>query len=251
MRSCQCHLHHLLHAIWSQALSKAEGGTKNELSSLEAEADMPLEQLLAQYGYVMPNGTASSTAGAPSGSLPTDAGASTSRQQRRKAKGQPSSADRPAKRQRTSPDRARTDETTATGSDGTPPQAHSLDNNASTGHVSGSAVRAASGSVSALESDGSSADLRSLMEMASEQTGADTSLELHTRNGPAANRPIALGALAQSQSQQGDEVHSGSDFDSAGAGSADDDDEQTLEEEERMAQAEGNGHNVSHEWLMH
>ena len=240
-----------MYAVWSQALSQAEGGTKNELLSLEAEADMPLEQLLAQYGYVMPNGTASSTAGAPSGSLPTDAGPSTSRQQRRKATGQPSSADRPAKRQRTSPDSARTDETAATGSDDPSPQAHSLDNNASAGHGPGSAVRVMSGSDSALESDGSSADLRSLMEMTSEQAGADTSLELRTRNGPAADRPAALGALAKAQSQQGDEAHSGSDFDSAAEGSADGDDEQTLEEEERLAQAEGDGHDVSHEWLMH
>ncbi|KAL0045751.1 hypothetical protein WJX82_003498 [Trebouxia sp. C0006] len=39
-----------------EVLSKAEGGTKNELHSLEAEADMPLEQLLAQYGYVVGGG---------------------------------------------------------------------------------------------------------------------------------------------------------------------------------------------------
>lgn len=217
----------MTYAAWSQALSRAEGGTKNELSSLEAEADMPLEQLLAQYGYDIPNGTSTNHAGPSSSQQQADAAQKTSRQSRRKATEQPSSADRPSKRQRT--------ETTA--SDITP-----ASTNASPSDIAHPAhhvlvAAAASESDVASGSDTDSADLRSLMDLAGPAT-ADAS------NGPAANRPAALGALTRSPSEEGDDLQSVSDFGSAGSG--DEDDEQTLEEEERLAQAEGSNQNVGY-----
>lgn len=227
-----------------QALSKAEGGTRNELSSLEAEADMPLEQLLAQYGYIMPTGPSSSNAEASSSQAQVETATTSSRQQRRKAKEQPGSADRPAKRQRTSLADTQLPETDAADCETPVPPAPTSHPQSPPGQLQKSTSSAGSDRMSNLGSDGSSADLRSLVEL-SEQAGADTALGVPSSNGPAANRPMALGALVKSPQRDADETQSGSDFDSVAAGSNDgEDDEQTLEEEERLAVAEGNTHNV-------
>lgn len=69
-----------------QAIQQAEGAAPdptNELSELEAEAEMPLEQLLAAYGYVLPGQEAAAEAEA---AAPAAAAASSrSRQARRGA----------------------------------------------------------------------------------------------------------------------------------------------------------------------
>ena len=230
-----------------QALSKAEGGTRNELSSLEAEADMPLEQLLAQYGYIVPTGP--SNAEASSSQAQVEAATTSSRQQRRKAKEQPGSADRPAKRQRTSLAHTQVPETDAADCETPVPPAPTSHPQSPPGQLQKSTSSAGSDRMSNSGSDGSSADLRSLVELP-EQAAADTAVGVPSRNGPAANRPMALGALVKSPTRDADETQSGSDFNSVAGGSDDaDDDEQTLEEEERLAQAEGSIHNVGCPWL--
>lgn len=219
----------------SQALSKGEGHTKQELSSLEAEADMPLERLLAQYGYVMPSST--NHAGASASQDPVNAVPSTLRQKRRRAQEQIGSEDRVSKRQTLSITQQ---------IDNSPAGKGSATRH---GSLSGKGLlaaqvptaRLASVSEAASDSDTDSGDMRTLMSLA-EPAAVSVPVELHANNGPAANRPTALGALTRSPSE---ELQSGSDFDAAGEGSVDaDDDEQTLEEEERLAQAEGTNHNV-------
>lgn len=222
-----------------QALSKAEGGNKHELSSLEEEADMPLEQLLAQYGYVVPNGTGASRAGASSGTASDSADTRIARQQRRRAAQEPGSAERATKRHRSSFNTLATD----TQPDVAPDKNMELQK--SPVHRPASVVTPGSSQHSGSESDPGSPSLRTLLD-SSEWTDPETAAELHSSNGPAANRPIALGALSKSRVHDPEGLQSGSDFESGAEGSADEeDDEQTLEEEEQLAKAEGNHQTVS------
>ena len=207
---------------------------------------MPLEQLLAQYGYIMPNGANSSNAQASSSQAQAEAATTSSRQQRRKAKEHPGSADRPAKRQRSALEDVQP-ESIAPQPQMSAPQAPASHPQGPHGPLQQSTSGAGSDRMSDSGSEGSSADLRSLVEL-SEQA-ADTALGVPSSNGPAANRPVALGALVKGPTRDADEMQSGSDFDSVAAGSNDGDDEQTLEEEERLAEAEDDTHNVGNSWL--
>ena len=205
-----------------QALSKAEGGNKGELDSLEAEADMPLEQLLAQYGYVM-----GCHEDAPQGG--EDAPGPSHQQSKQKAQPETDTkpAERPAKRRKTS-------------------QSSSLSGKDSGSQMHSAAQHSGAGDS---ESDDGSADLRTLMEDSDSDKAAD---EVRAAKGKAVrsspemtphadtDRPRTEQSLPDKDIDELDSGHSESeDFDSAAGSDAGEDDEQTLEEEERMVQAEG------------
>ena len=206
-----------------QALSKAEGGNKGELDSLEAEADMPLEQLLAQYGYVMGGAADPPTADdLPGPSL-------TQTRQRETSERSAKSSERPAKRQRRS--------------EGNAPSSKDSENQLHSAAQASSAPRSApqhlSESESESESDDGSADLRDLLDDAEADHTAEAAIPGKGRavaNIPQAEPPDPV-------TEDMDELDSGhsesEDFDSAAGSDAGEDDERTLEEEERMAGAEG------------
>lgn len=215
----------------TQALSKAEGGTKNELDSLEAEADMPLEQLLAQYGYVMggiPNPTPDIPNPTPDdiiGDMPESSNTGS----KAKAKMPAGSAERPAKRQRVA----------STGDAHSSKPEDALSPAQLTAQDSGpqSSVKADT------ESDSDrSADLRELLESPEAAMAVDDNKAPSNRAGSK-----STGKAAQEEEVQdlGPDSHSESDFDSAAGSDAGVDDEQTLDEEERMAHADGAAHHVS------
>ena len=208
----------------TQALSKAEGGTKNELDSLEAEADMPLEQLLAQYGYVM-GGVDSPTPNDTNGDMPESSNTAS----KAKAKMPAGSTERPAKRQRVS----------STGDAHSSKPVDALSPAQLTAQDSGpqSSVKAAT------EADSDqSADLRDLLESPEAAMAVDDNKAPSNRAGSK-----STGKAAQEEEVQGigTDSRSESDFDSAAGSDAGVDDEQTLEEEERMAHADGAAHHVS------
>ena len=196
-------------------MSKAEGGNNGELNSLEAEADMPLEQLLAQYGYVM------GAAGDPADA--NDAPGPPTQTKHKEASEQgATSTGRPAKRRRMS-------EGTFMSSRGSEKQSRSAAQ-ALSAHAS--SAQLPSDSESESEPDDDSADLHHFLEDAVAPPGTLDNLELEP--------PDAVGDM--------DELDSGhsesEDFDSAAGSDASEDDEQTLEEEERMAHAEGAAQSV-------
>ena len=221
-------------------MSKAEGGTKNELHSLEAEADMPLEQLLAQYGYVVGGGQGTG----PDDHDDGDAPESSSRGQKAKATDPTGSAERPTKRRRTSKGNARPSNPAEGLSEAQPAAAQD-----SAAHDSGSQASDEPES----ESDQSSADLRDLLdspEAAAAAVSARSKSHSSPQPGPStqvdSKREKGKAALPkQEMDDPGSESQSESEFDSAAGSDAGVDDEQTLEEEERMAEAEGAAQHVS------
>lgn len=215
-------------------LSKAEGGTKNELHSLEAEADMPLETLLAQYGYVMGGGQG---ARADDGDAPDSSG----RDQKAKATGQAGSTERPAKRRRTSKGNARTSN-----------PAEGLSKAQSAAAQDSAAQTSGSQPSDEPESDQRSADLRDLLDSPEAAAAAD-SVKSKSRNSPQPGPSKLVDSKSekgkaalpkQEMDDLGSESQSESEFDSAAGSDAGVDDEQTLEEEERMAEAEGAAQHV-------
>ncbi len=221
--------------VWMlfQALSRAEGGTKNELNSLEAEADMPLEQLLAQYGYVMGNDQDSD---------PVDGNAEKPvRQQKDKGTAEEGSTERPVKRRRTSNGDAHSSRPARTLSPAQPVAAQGSDSQ----HSGEPEPEPESGS-------DQSGDLRDLLDSPEAATAVDEKRAVTSRPRPAlsrrADRDLAgqtASALPKQELNELGSDHSESDFDSAAGSDAGVDDEQTLEEEERMANAEGAAHHVS------
>ena len=216
-------------------LSKAEGGTKNELHSLEAEADMPLETLLAQYGYVMGGGQG---AGADDGDAPDSSG----RDQKAKATGRAGSTERPAKRRRTSKGNARPSN-----------PAEGLSKAQSAAAQDSAAQNSGSQPSDEPESDQRSADLRDLLDSPEAAAAAD-SVKSKSRNSPQPGPSKLVDSKSekgkaalpkQEMDDLGSESQSESEFDSAAGSDAGVDDEQTLEEEERMAEAEGAAQHVS------
>ena len=183
---------------------------------------MPIEQLLAQYGYVMDGG-----ADAPDAD---DAPGPSRRQtkQREAPEHDPKSTQRPAKRRRTS-------EGIALSSQDSENQLHSAAQ-ASSAHPSPAQHPSESDS----ESEDGSADLRDLLEDADVDKAAAAATAGKGRASASSPKPEPPDLLRPVEDM--DELDSGhsesEDFDSA-AGSAGDDDEQTLEEEERMARTEG------------
>ncbi|KAA6418788.1 MAG: helicase SWR1 [Trebouxia sp. A1-2] len=222
------------------ALSKAEGGTNNELHSLEAEADMPLEQLLAQYGYVMGGGPGTVPDDDDDGITPDSSG----KEQKAKAIAPAGLTERPAKRQRTSKGDAQPSNPAAGLSKTQPAAAQD-----SAAQLSGSQ---ASGEPES-ESDQSSADLRDLLDSPQPAAAAD-SARYRSRNslqpGPSkqvvSKREKTNAALPKQELDDlGSESQSDSEFDSVAGSDVAVDDEQTLEEEERMAEAEGAAQHAS------
>lgn len=186
---------------------------------------MPLEQLLAQYGYVM--GAAGNTADAD------DAPGPSHRQTKHKEASEQggNSTDRPAKRRKTS-------ESSALSSRGSGKPLHSAAQ-ALSAHAS--LAQLPSDSESESDADDDSADLRDLLEDADIDTApADISVGTASGKSHRAEPPDAVGDM--------DELDSGhsesEDFDSAAGSDAGEDDEQTLEEEERLANAEGAAQSV-------
>ena len=190
---------------------------------------MPLEQLLAQYGYVLGGNENTTTTG-------DDAPEPSARQHRQKMASQPaaSSAERPAKRRRTvqlSPSRS-------CASDG---QGHLTE-----GRSSSPAVGSRDGSADLQdllldpEADSAADDVRAAKGKAvAGSSGGMSSTRAVDRNGSAVGLP-------DDEIDELDGGHSESeDFDSAAGSDAGDDNEQTLEEEERMATAEGAAQSVS------
>jgi len=207
---------------------------------LEAEADMPLEQLLAQYGYVMCGSQGTVSDDDNDGESPDSSG----REQEAKATIPAGSTERPAKRRRTSKGDAHPSNPAEGLSKAQPAAAQD-----SAAHNSGSQ---ASGEA---ESDQSSADLRDLLDSPEAAAAAD-SVRSISRNSPQpgpskhyqedTKREKAKAALPkQEMDDLGSESQSESEFDSAAGSDAGVDDEQTLEEEERMAEAEGAVQHVS------
>ena len=208
-----------------QALSRAEGGNKGELDSLEAEADMPLEQLLAQYGYVITNNEDTPQA------VDDIPGPSCNQSKQKAQYGTVTkSAERPAKRRKTS-------------------QSNSISRKDSGSQLSSAAQH--SSDVES-ESDDGSADLRDLMEDSDSDKAAD---DVRAAKGKAVRSSPENADTSQHRlehhlpDEDTDELDSGhsesEDFNSAAGSDGGEDDEQTLEEEERMAQAEGSGQPVS------
>lgn len=206
-------------------MSKAEGGNKGELNSLEAEADMPIEQLLAQYGCVV-MGQAGSRPVADNAPGPSH------RQTKQRDPSEPegASTDRPAKRRRTSEGNA-----LSSRDHGNQLLSAAQDSSA---HASAAQLPLDSEP----ESSDDNTDLRKLLE----DTDVD-SPPLATATGRVSgnlNKPEPPDASGNMEEL--DSGHSESeDFDSAAGSDAGEDDEQTLEEEERMAQAEGAAQPVS------
>lgn len=202
-----------------QVLSKVEGGDKGELDSLEAEADMPLEQLLAQYGYVM-GGAAD-----PPSADDTPGPSLTQTRQRGTSEHGVKLSERPAKRRRTAVENALSSKDSGN-------QLHSA---AQASPARPSASQHPSESES--ESDGS-ADLWDLLDDAEADHTAEAAI-------PSKGKAVAnsLNPEPPDPVEAMDELDSGhsesEDFDSAAGSDAEEDDEQTLEEEERMAGAEG------------
>ncbi len=201
---------------------------------------MPLEQLLAQYGYVMGGGQGTG----PDDHDDGDAPESSSRGQKAKATDPTGSAERPTKRQRTSKGDARPSNPAEGLSEAQPAAAQD-----SAAHDSGSQASDEPES----ESDQSSADLRDLLD-SPEAAAAAVSVrsKLHSSPQPApstqvdSKREKGKAALPkQEMDDPGSESRSESEFDSAAGSDAGVDDEQTLEEEERMAEAEGAAQHVS------
>ena len=178
---------------------------------------MPLEQLLAQYGYVM--GAAAKAADAD------DAPGPHKQTKHKEASEQGgNSTGRPAKRRKMS-------EGNALSSRDSGKQLH-LPAQASSAHASSAQLPSNSES----ESDDDSADLRNLLE--------DAAIDVppaSTAAGKASGQTTKLEPPDDVGDMDGlDSGHSESeDFDSAAGSDAGEDDEQTLEEEERMAHAEG------------
>ena len=177
---------------------------------------MPLEQLLAQYGYVM--GAAGNTADANDGPG--------RHRQTKHTEASEQGSDRngrPAKRRKTSAGNPLS-------SRGFGKQLHS-ETRASSAHVSSAQLPSDS------DPDDDSADLRDLVEGAVKDTPLD-----------AAAAGKAPGQEPRDAVEDMDELDSGhsesEDFDSAAGSDAGEDDEQTLEEEERMAHAEGAAQSV-------
>ncbi|KAL0041297.1 hypothetical protein WJX77_011458 [Trebouxia sp. C0004] len=217
-----------------EALSKAEGGTKDELHSLEAEADMPLEQLLAQYGYVMGGGQ---------GTIADDE--DDGRGETAKATAPAGSTERAAKRRRTSSNGVAHASNPAEGLSKAQPAAAQ----------ESAAQNSGSQAPGELESESaqSSADLRDLLDSPEAAAAAD-SVRSTSHNSPQPgpskqvdnNREKEKAALPkQEMDGLGSESQSESEFDSAAGSDAGVDDEQTLEEEERMAEAEGAAQHAS------
>lgn len=206
----------------TQALSKAEGGNKGELNSLEAEADMPLEQLLAQYGYVM-GGAAD-----PPSADDTPGPSLTQTRQRETSEHGVSLSEQPAKRRKTS-------EGNALSSKDSGNQLHSAAQASPAPH---SVTQHPSESGSESEADSGSADLRDLLDDAEADHTAEAGT--HSKGWASANTPKVEPPDPVEDMDELDSGHSESeDFDSAAGSDAGEDDEQTLEEEERMAGAEG------------
>ena len=225
-----------LHVIL-QALSKAEGGTKNELNSLEAEADMPLEQLLAQYGYVTGHQGASSDGNADQNVPESSSGGA----HQGKATARAESTGRPTKRQRTS---------TKGNAHSSKPAEVTVDGESSAAQHSTAQPTAQSELES--DSDQSSADLRDLVDNSEAATAVDA--RRATTSSPRLALPTTTGTgsaagvhvtLPKEEMDKLASEHSESDFDSVAGSDAGVDDEQTLEEEERLANAEGAAHHVS------
>ena len=194
---------------------------------------MPLEQLLAQYGYVM--GAAAGTADAD------DAPGPSHRQNKHKEASEQgaNSTDRPAKRRKTS-------EANALSSRGSGKQLHAAAQ-AMAAHASSAQLPGDSES----ESDDDSADLRDLLEDADIDTApAAPSAGKVSGKSPKPEsgkspKPKPPDADADGDMDELDSSHSESeDFDSAAGSDAGEDDEQTLEEEERLANAEGAAQSV-------
>ncbi|KAL3134959.1 Pharynx and intestine in excess protein 1 [Trebouxia sp. C0010 RCD-2024] len=205
-----------------EALSKAEGGNKGELNSLEAEADMPLEQLLAQYGYVM-GGAAD-----PPSADDTPGPSLTQTRQRETSEHGVSLSEQPAKRRKTS-------EGNALSSKDSGNQLHSAAQASPAPH---SVTQHPSESGSESEADSGSADLRDLLDDAEADHTAEAGT--HSKGWASANTPKVEPPDPVEDMDELDSGHSESeDFDSAAGSDAGEDDEQTLEEEERMAGAEG------------
>lgn len=204
-----------------QALSKAEGGNKGELDSLEAEADMPLEQLLAHYGCVM-----GGAAGPPPNADDPPGPSLTQTKQKEESPHAGTSTDRPAKRRRTSQGNAPSSRDFGN-------QLHSA---AQASSPQPSASQHPSGSES--ESGDGSADLRDLLDDAEAGRTAEATIPDKGKASLNISKPEPPDPV-----EDMDELDSGhsesEDFDSAAGSDAGEDDEQTLEEEERMAGAEG------------
>lgn len=180
---------------------------------------MPLEQLLAQYGYVM--GAAGDTA-----DVDDAPGPHTHTKHREASEQGVNSTGRLAKRRKVS-------EGNALSSRGSDKHLHSAAQ-ALSAHASSAQLPSDSDSES--ESDDDSADLRNLLEDA--VTGAPPNA---TAADKASGQPSKLEPPdALVDMDELDSGHSESeDFDSAAGSDAGEDDEQTLEEEERMAHADG------------
>lgn len=207
---------------------------------MEAEADMPLEQLLAQYGYVMGGGPGTVPDDDDDGITPDSSG----KEQKAKAIAPAGLTERPAKRQRTSKGDAQPSNPAAGLSKTQPAAAQD-----SAAQLSGSQ---ASGEPES-ESDQSSADLRDLLDSPQPAAAAD-SARYRSRNslqpGPSkqvvSKREKTNAALPKQELDDlGSESQSDSEFDSVAGSDVAVDDEQTLEEEERMAEAEGAAQHVS------
>ncbi len=207
---------------------------------MEAEADMPLEQLLAQYGYVMGGGQGTG----PDDHDDGDAPESSSRGQKAKATDPAGSTERPAKRQRTAKGDARPSNPAEGLSKAQPAAAQDFATQNSGSQASGEPES---------ESDQSSADLRDLLDSPEAAAAAD-SVRPISRNSPQpgpseqvdTKKGKAKAALPKQEiDDSGSESQSESEFDSAAGSDAGVDDDQTLEEEERMAEAEGATQHVS------
>ncbi len=209
---------------------------------MEAEADMPLEQLLAQYGHIMGGGQGTVPDDHDDGDTPDSSG----KGQKANASAPAGLTERPTKRRRTSKGNVRPSNPAEGVSKAQPATAQD-----SAAQNSGSL---ASGEPES-ESAQSSADLRDLLDSPEAAAAAD-SVRSISRNSPQpepgpsnqvdSKREKAKAALPkQEMDDLGSESQSESEFDSAAGSDAGVDDEQTLEEEERMAEAEGAAQHVS------
>ena len=199
-----------------------------------------MEQLLAQYGYVMGGGQGTGPDNYDDGGAPGSSG----RGQKAKASAPAGSTERPAKRRRTFKGDAHPSNPAEGLAKVQPAAAQD-----SAAHNSGSQ---ASGEPES-ESDQSSADMRDLLDSPEAAAAAD-SVRATSRNSPQpgpskqvdSKKGKAEAALPkQEMDDPGSELQSESEFDSAAGSDAGVDDEQTLEEEERMAEAEGAAQHVS------
>ena len=203
---------------------------------------MPLEQLLAQYGYVL---------GSAQEHHSDDAGPSIN-EGNDEASDPVEMAEQPRKRQKTSAGKAHSSKAAETVPSNQPQDAAAQDSLAPHSAAQDSATPEAGS-----DSEQSSADLRDLLESPEAAPAAETAAATQSSHalpewlhgavlpGASSSRPEPGRALAREALDDSDSGRSEFDFDSAAGSDPGMDDDQTLAEEERMADAEGSDQHVS------